>query len=198
MANSDRYFIFLYSKKRIKMKLNTLFFAAICAGTLFSSCVDKTAKERQLKYTHTSLVDGDAFAIFQKVGEAAQTGVVLAEQTEANGDAASKAVASKVKAFYAQLLPSLDTIATALHVDFPIKGIPAVETVVNDSTVVASVAKTDYVHDAIHEIAFVKEQLKRLSRNTNEDLRKLGKEQLHLATELYTQIGGKEEAHAGH
>ena len=181
------------------MKLNTLFFAAVCAGTLFSSCVDKTAKERQLKYTHTSLVDGDAFAVFQKVGEAAQTGVVLAEQTEANGDAASKAVASKVKAFYAQLLPSLDTVATALQVDFPIKGIPATtESVLNDSTAVASTTKADYVHDAIHEIAFVKEQFKRLSRNTNEDLRKLGKEQLHLATELYTQIGGKEEAHAGH
>lgn len=181
------------------MKLNTLFFAAICAGTLFSSCVDKTARERQLKYTHTSLVDGDGYAIFQKVGEAAQTGVVLAEQTEANGDAAAKAVAAKVKAFYAQLLPSLDTAATAVHVDFPIKGVPAIETVAVDSTsTVAAVAKTDYVHDAIHEIAFVKEQLKRLSRNTNEDLRKLGKEQLSLATELYTQIGGKEEAHAGH
>ena len=44
------------------MKLNTLFVAAVLASTTLSSCVFKTADERQLKYTHTSLVDGDAYA----------------------------------------------------------------------------------------------------------------------------------------
>lgn len=186
------------------MKLNTLFFAAICAGTLFNSCVDKTAKENQLKYTHTTLVDGDAYAIFHKVGEAVQTGLSLAEQTEASGDAASKAVATKVKAYYTQLLPSLDSIATVLHVDFPIKGVPAehavASTTATDSTAVAiaAVAHADYGHHAQHEVAVVKEQLTRLSRNTNASLRKFAESQLSLVSELYTQIGGKEEAHGHH
>lgn len=186
------------------MKLNTLFFAAVCAGTLFNSCVDKTAKENQLKYTHTTLVDGDAYAVFHKVGEAVQTGLSLAEHTEESGDTASKAVATKVKTYYTQLLPSLDSIATALHVDFPIKGIPVENTGVNaaatDSTALeaTAVVHADYGHHAQHEVALVKEQLTRLSRNTNADLRKFAVHQLSLVSELYTQIGGKEDAHAHH
>lgn len=186
------------------MKLNTLFFAAVCAGTLFNSCVDKTARENQLKYTHTTLVDGDAYAIFHKVGEAAQTGLSLAEHTETSGDANAKAVATKVKTYFTQLLPSLDTIATGLQVDFPIKGIPAENTVAStaasDSTVaVAPVqAHADYVILAQHEVALVKEQLTRLSRNTNAELRKFAEQQLPLISELYSQIGGKEDAHSHH
>lgn len=193
------------------MKLNTLFVAAICAGTLLNSCVDKTARENQLKYTHTSLVDGDAFAFFQIVGEKALTGVKEAETAEGSADAKSKEVASKVKAFYNQLIPSLDSLATTVQVDFPIKGIPAAEEAHHDATTVDSTATAttdahaghnhshaDYVSHAQHEIAAVKDQLKRMTRNTNESIQKLAKEQLALATDLYTQIGGKEDAHAGH
>lgn len=189
------------------MKLNTLFFTAVCASTLFNSCVDKTARENQLKYTHTTLVDGDAYSVFHKVGEIAQVGLGIAERTEANGGANSKEVAAKVKAYYAQLLPALDSLAQSLQVDFPIKGIPNRHTAVSDSISssdsVTSVASTvdvyaDYVHNAQHELALVKEQLTRLTRNTNKDLRAFAETQLPIVSDLYAQIGGKEEAHAHH
>jgi len=196
-------------KKRTKMKFNTLFVAVVCAGTLLSSCVHKTAQERQLKYTHTSLVDGDAFAIIQKVGETILTGTTLAENAEASGDAQSKEVASKVKAFYTQLTPSLDSVATAFHVDFPIKGIPAVEETKEQADTTEFVLEqeaqahgqehhVDYVHQAQHELAVIKEQLTRLARNTNKDLQNFAKNVLPSVSELYTQIGGKEDAHAHH
>jgi hypothetical protein len=193
------------------MKFNTLFVAAICASSLMTSCVHDTAKENQLKYTHTTLVDGDAYAFFQVVGETALDGVKYAEYAEKSGDAKSTEIASKVKAFYTQLLPTLDSLATANQVDFPIKGIPQGhgEEEANTATVADSTAHTatvaheahdhfDYAHHAQHELATVKDHLTRLTHNTNAALRSFAKEQLEIVSELYVQIGGKEEAHGHH
>lgn len=193
------------------MKLNTLFVAAICAGTLLNSCVNKTAQERQLAYTQTSLVDGDAFFAIQKIGEAALVGSQYAERAGASADANGQAVAGKVKAFYDQLIPELDRIATLVQVDFPIKGIPAIDaeesveadTASTDTTNVAQEVAApqthgDYVSQAQDEIAIIKEQLKRMTRNTNVDIQQFAKAQLETANELFTAIGGKEEAHAHH
>lgn len=193
------------------MKLNTLFVAAICAGTLLNSCVNKTAQERQLAYTQTSLVDGDAFFAIQKIGEAALVGSQYAERAGASADANGQAVAGKVKAFYDQLIPELDRIATLMQVDFPIKGIPAIDaeesveadTASTDTTNVAQEVAApqthgDYVSQAQDEIAIIKEQLKRMTRNTNVDIQQFAKAQLETANELFTAIGGKEEAHAHH
>lgn len=186
------------------MKLNTLFVAAICAGTLLSSCVNKTAQERQLAYTQATLVDGDGFTAIQIIGEAVQTGVQYAERAEANGETA----ATQVKAYYDQLIPELDRVATMLQMDFPIKGIPAIDggevvatTADTDSTatVDAQIAREfDYTQHAQHEVAEIKKQLERLTRNTNKDIQDFAKNQLPLAIELYKEIGGKEEAHAHH
>lgn len=193
------------------MKLNTLFVAAICAGTLLNSCVNKTAQERQLAYTQTSLVDGDAFFAIQKIGEAALVGSQYAERAGASADANGQAVAGKVKSFYDQLIPELDRIATLMQVDFPIKGIPAIDaeesveadTASTDTTNVAQEVAApqthgDYVSQAQDEIAIIKEQLKRMTRNTNVDIQQFAKAQLETANELFTAIGGKEEAHAHH
>lgn len=193
------------------MKLNTLFVAAICAGTLLNSCVNKTAQERQLAYTQTSLVDGDAFFAIQKIGEAALVGSQYAERAGASADANGQAVAGKVKSFYDQLIPELDRIATLVQVDFPIKGIPAIDaeesveadTASTDTTNVAQEVAApqthgDYVSQAQDEIAIIKEQLKRMTRNTNVDIQQFAKAQLETANELFTAIGGKEEAHAHH
>src|SRR5690606_39831679 len=62
--------IFLYfcSINRREMKLNTLFVVGVCATTLFMSCGSETAQEKQLRLTHTTLVDGDTYQFFQLVG----------------------------------------------------------------------------------------------------------------------------------
>ncbi len=186
------------------MKFNTFFVAAICAGALMTSC-DYRMNDHQLKFTHMTLADGDAYAFFQVVGETALDGVKYAEYAENSGDAKAAEVAGKVKAYYNQLLPSLDSLATQNHVDFPIKGIPQGHAD-TDSTAVDSVANTqqvahahfDYVQHAQHEIATVKERLKRLSRNTNGDLKDFAKHQYDLVSHLFTEIGGKEDAQAHH
>lgn len=178
------------------MKLNTLFVAAICASTLLNSCVFKTAKENQLQYTHTSLVDGDAYSVFQHVNDVAVEGTKYAENAENTVE--SKDVAVKVKGFYAQFLPQLDSVATRF--DVILNPVPAISAQPADTTGNAFVAHEhiDYVHRAQEEIAYVKEQLGRLTHNTNPAIQKFGKEQVAKAEELYTQIGGKAEVHAHH
>ena len=190
------------------MKFNTFFVAAIGAGTLMTSCNYKM-NDHQMKYTHMTLADGDAYDFFQVVGEAALDGVKYAEHAENSGDAQAVQVAAKVKAFYNQLLPSLDSIATVNHVDFPIKGIPQghdTEDTTDVANAVDSVAQTqplvhanfDYVYHAQHELAIVKDRLGRMTRNTNEGIQGFAKKQFDLVSDLYTQIGGKEDAHAHH
>lgn len=178
------------------MKLNTLFVAAICASTMLNSCVFKTAQENQLQITHTSLVDGDAFAVIQNVNETATVGLKYAEyasSTDANKDAAAK-----VKNFYTQLLPKLDSIASEFDVTLNPVPMPSAPTVDTTANTVATAGQVNYLHEAQSEIAFVKEQLKRLTRNTNEKLQIFANAELTKADELYKQIGGKEEAHANH
>lgn len=177
------------------MKLNTLFVAAVCASTLLNSCVFKTAQENQLKYTHTSLVDGDAFAAIQHLNETAVNGIKYAELAESEGNAA--AVAVKVKSFYTEFLPQLDAVSTKWDVTF--NPVPPIDAQYIDSTAVhADPKSTGYTHEAQLEIAYVKEQLTRLTKNTNADLQRFADEQLAKASALYTEIGGKEEAHSHH
>lgn len=177
------------------MKLNTLFVAAVCASTLLTSCVFKTAEENQLKYTHTSLVDGDAFAALQHLNETAVNGVKYADLAEKEGNAA--AVAVKVKSFYTEFLPQLDAVSTKW--DVTLNPVPSIDAKYIDSTAVTVDTKsTGYEHEAQLEIAYVKEQLTRLTKNTNADLQSFAKEQLAKASELYTQIGGVEQAHSHH
>ena len=180
------------------MKFNTLLVAAICAGSLMTSCVHETAKKNQLKYTHTSVVDGDAFAYFHIIGETLQNGIKHAESAENSGEANSVEIASKVKAYYTQLMPVLDSLATANQVDFPIKGVPyeeeVADTTAQDSTAhIAHVshAHSDYVHQAQHEVATIKDRLTRLTHNTDKGIQDFAKKQLEIITELYSQIGGK-------
>ena len=180
------------------MKLNTLFVAAVCASTLLNSCVFKTAQENQLKYTHTSLVDGDAYSVIQKVNETAVDGIKYAEHAEATGE--GKDIAVKVKGFYTDFLPQLDSIATEFDVDLAPVPAPVYSSNEADSTAHEAVAHNhfDYAHEAQQEIAFIKEQLTRLTHNTNGTLQAFAKAQLEIANELYAQIGGKEEAHGHH
>lgn len=206
------------------MKFNTLFVAAVCAGTLLNSCAQKTAEERQLKYTHTSLVDGDAYAFFQIVGEHVAIGLVHADQIQNGGGAKAKELGAKLKDFYEQLDPELDSIATAFHVDYPIKGVAAThssdegvaahtaaaaqstsDTTVHSATVTveqeaqhAHEPVSDYVTHTQHELATLKTQFERLTRNTNKDLQKFAKKHLAAISDLYAQAGGKEDAHAHH
>src|SRR5690606_41541798 len=85
------------------MKLNTLIVAAVFASTTFSSCVFKTAGENQLKNTHTSLVDGDAYAFFRNVGTIAPYEVSYAEHVSKVGSPQAKEAASQVSKFFSEI-----------------------------------------------------------------------------------------------
>lgn len=201
------------------MKLNTLFVAAVLASTTLSSCVFDTAAERQLKYTHTTLVDGDAYAFFRQIGAMAPYEVDYAKHVGTVGNAQAKDAASKVSKFFSEILPTMDTLATKYHVDFPILGQEvygssdapaAVDTAHNDSTAAAPAAHAAvaahgagysdeaYLHHIQHQVAVAKEHFRRLSTNTNKDLRDFAQSKTESIAELFTAIGGKADAHAHH
>lgn len=199
------------------MKFNTLFVAGICATALLASCNPQTAKENQLKFTHTSLADGDAFHFFQVVGAKAVYEADYATYAEtAATSPQTKELAAKVKEVYTSIIPTLDSLATANQVDFPIKGgevfvAPQAEVAqhahVADSAADAHEAHAAhghaysdeaYVHHVQHESATIKEQLERLSRNTNKGLRAFAEANIEKVAELFKLAGGKEDAHAHH
>jgi|SRR5690606_18328197 len=185
------------------MKLNTLFVAALCAGALLTSCDPKTAQENQLKYTHTSLADGDAFQFFEIVGAKAVYEVDYATYAEsASASSQTKQLSAKVKEVYGAILPGLDSIAIVNQVDFPVKGAEVFKATpaAADSTGTVTAAFSDeaYVHHVQHEAAIVKEQFTRLTRNTNKGLQDFAKANLEKVTELFTLAGGKEDEHAHH
>ncbi|MFZ4260761.1 hypothetical protein ACFRAE_01875 [Sphingobacterium sp. HJSM2_6] len=206
------------------MKLNTLFVTAILASTTLSSCVFKTADENQLKYTHTTLVDGDAYVILREVGSIAPYELDYAKHVATVGNAQAKDAANKVSAFFSEMIPQMDTLGVKLHFDFPILGqekfvAPSAHAAVTaaveadstaDSTAVhahhdhagaahgTGYSDAGYLQHAQHQVAIVKKQLGRLSRNTNVDLRNFAQSKLESVAALYTALGGKEDAHGHH
>ncbi|SUJ04571.1 Uncharacterised protein [Sphingobacterium spiritivorum] len=191
------------------MKLNTLFVVAVIGGsTLFASCSNKTAEQNQLKYTHTSLVDGDAYRFFQTVGEKIPYELAYAEYAASvSSDAKVKSLAAKIKEVYGSLIPHLDSVATEVHVDFPIRGAqafqaPAQQTAATDSTAVtskvASYSDAAFLKHAEHEQALIKEQFDRVSRNTNVKLQKFAADHAEALEEVYHAAGVKHDEHAHH
>lgn len=204
------------------MKLNSLFIVGVCASTLLVSCNPKTATDRQLSLTHTTLVDGDAYAFFQLVGAKA------VYENDYASYAASIAVSSQVKEIaakaqevYGGLIPGLDSLAISKQVDFPIKGAAKFETpsessvqegvpdaadadsaetevVAVTNTTTTSYSDEGYIHHVQQEAAIVKEQLERMTRNTDKDVRAFAEANVEKVTELFSLAGGKVDAHAHH
>lgn len=207
------------------MRLKTLIVATVFASTTLSSCVFKTADEKQLKHTHTTLVDGDAYAFFRNVGSIAPYEVSYADHVSKAGNPRAKEVAGQVSQFFVELLPEMDRLATKFHVDFPILGTAEYQDSQNENQEVIhlsdstnlddSAALTDikqqeqvisnstysdeaYLHHVQDQIAIVNLHFKRLSRNTNKELRNFAQSKTETVSQLYTAIGGEEDAHAHH
>ncbi len=201
------------------MKLNTILVAGACASVLFTTSCQPSMGERQLKYTHTTLVDKDAYNAIRIIGGKVPYELDYASHVEANGTSEDKALAAKVQATFAGMLAELDTLATKNQVDFPVLGAKqfkaensehtAEHVAATDST--AAVAHTDhaehghahgaadhYQHHVQHEVASIKDQFTRLSRNTNKELRDYAASKLEALSELYKQAGGTEEAGGHH
>jgi len=185
------------------MKLNTLFVVGVCATTLFMSCGSETAQEKQLRLTHTTLVDGDTYQFFQLVGAK-----VIYEKDYASyvagvaNSSQAKQLAEKSKEVYGSLIPGLDSLAITKQVDFPIKGAEKFVATNNVDTVALqtsiSYADDRYIDHVQHEAAVVKDQLQRMTRNTDKDVRTFAEANLAKVTELFTLAGGKEDANAHH
>lgn len=213
------------------MKLNTLFVVGVCAGTLLVSCNPKTAQEHQLKYTHTSLVDGEAYQFFQLVGaKAVYENDYASYAANVASSSQAKELATKAQELYSSLIPALDSLATEKQVDFPIKKaakfVAPGEEVVEEEEILATaedVSEEDadslqqvieevkkapkatvsysdeaYVHHVQQEIAVVKDQLQRMTGNTDKDIRSFAEANLEKVAELFTLAGGEEDVHAGH
>lgn len=207
------------------MKLNTLFVVGVCASTLLVSCSPKTAQERQLSLTHTSLADGDAFRFFQLVGaKAVYENDYASYAAGVASSSQAKQLAMKAQEVYSSLIPGLDSLAIAKQVDFPVKGaakftvpnevgtrVTVQEELTEDDTdttdveeiavahqTATSYSDEAYIHHVQHEAAVVKDQLQRMTRNTDKDVRAFAEENVEKVAELFTLAGGKEDAHAHH
>ena len=200
------------------MKLNTLLAIAVLASTSLSSCVFNTAKERQLKYTHTTLLDGDAYAFFRQVGSIAPYELSYAEHVSKVGNAQAKDAAAKITSFFNEILPEMEVLATKNQMDFPILGTqlyeaapqteieaPSLESDSLDTAPVTAPTEEapaysdeEYLAHVPEQIGIVKEQFRRLSRNTNREVRDFAVSKNDAVAELYVAVGGQADAHAHH
>lgn len=205
------------------MKLNSLFIVGVCASTLLVSCNPKTATDKQLSLTHTTLVDGDAYAFFQLVGaKAVYENDYASYAASVAGSSQVKEIAAKAQEVYSVLIPGLDSLAISKQVDFPIKGAAKFETpsessvqegvsdeadadsaetetvAVTNAATTTSYSDEGYIHHVQQEAAIVKEQLKRMTRNTDKDVRAFAEANIEKVTELFSLAGGKVDAHAHH
>lgn len=230
MNEMDRKIIkgFILQTKNIQMKLNTLFIVGACASTLLASCNLKTTKHNQLSLAHTTLVDGDAYEFFQLVGgKAVYESEYAAHVTGIAGSSQARQLAEKAQEVYSSMIPSLDSLAIAKQMDFPIRGAaqfevpgetpvaePAVQEIDNDEedadledevieepntrTVTPSYSDAGYIEHVQHEAGLVKEQVRRMTRNTDREVRAFAETNLPKVTELFTLAGGQEDEHAHH
>ncbi|TDS17280.1 hypothetical protein [Sphingobacterium paludis] len=204
------------------MKFKTLFVAGVCASALLASCNPQTAKENQLKYTHTSLADGDAFQFFEIVGAKVVYEADYAKYAQTAATSAQvRQLAAKAQEVYAAIIPGLDSLAILKQVDFPVKGAQpfaaphetvhsaahqnhAADSATADLHATAShdhagaYSDESYMHHVQHEAAAIKDQFERLTRNTDKDLRSFAKANVEKVNELFVMAGGKEDAHAHH
>ncbi|WP_133228677.1 hypothetical protein [Sphingobacterium corticibacter] len=194
------------------MKINTILAVGACAGILFTTSCQPSMKEQQLKYTHTTQVDGDAYLALQTIGAKVPYETDYATYVENNSSVGeNRALAAKVRATLSEMIVDLDTLATRYNVDFPIRGgkqfhaeNESHSVAVADSTVAhTSAAHSDasdehYAHHVQHEVALIKDHFTRLSRNTNKDLRDYAASKLDALSTLYKDAGGKEEAGGHH
>lgn len=192
------------------MKFNSFLFSVACAGVLLNTSCNPTMQENQLKYTHTSLVDNDAFQAFKILGAK----IPYEEQyagyaADHASTAATKELAGKVQSVFSNLLPQLDSLAVKYQVNFPTYGALEFEAT-EEAHVEADSAATEghhahasftddhYTHHVQHEVAVIKDQLERLSRNTNKEIRDIAAAKLVDIQEIYVAAGGSEHAHAHH
>ena len=193
------------------MKLNTLFVAGVCASTLLVSCNPiKTAKQKQLSNTHTSLMDGDAYQFVELVGaKAVYENDYAAYAEKVAVSAQAKQLAAKAQEVYGSIIPDLDSLVTAKQGDFPIigaakfvaPGVREASTVVDSSAVQQPEAVYSDAAYALHvqqEAAEVKNRVERMLHNTDADFRAFAKAHLEGVSALYAAAGGKEEAGEGH
>src|SRR5690606_3347573 len=200
------------------MKLNTLLAIAVLASTSLSSCVFNTAKERQLKYTHTTLLDGDAYAFFRQVGSIAPYELSYAEHVSKVGNAQAKDAAAKITSFFNEILPEMEVLATKNQMDFPILGTqlyeaapqteieaPSLESDALDTAPVTALTEEalaysdqDYLKHVQDKIYSVNERFHRLIINTNREVIDFAVSKNDTLADLYGTLGGRADAHAHH
>ena len=140
------------------------------------------------------------------------------------GNTQAKDAAEKITSFFNEILPQMDSLATKNQVVFPILGTQeyaAAETTavveeemestpVEDSLDTVALVEEPatrtaesysdevYLKHVQEQVAVVKEHFRRLSRNTNRELRDFAQSKTETVAELFTAVGGEEGAGTHH
>lgn len=185
------------------MKRTGLFLmGALAIGFACSSCGNADQVGKQQLYSNATLVDSEGFTFFKTTYEKAAYELAHAQYALGQGVSAdAKAIADQVVATYTALLPELEQLAADKQVVVPDPGaltFNASEASAVEDSVAVQFDAASYVAHVQKEHKELINQFKRVSRNTDKDLRKFGSENIAAIKEIYTLAGGHEDESAHH
>lgn len=182
------------------MKRTRLFLmGAFAIGFAVASCgyADQNKITKEQLYSNATHVDSEGFTFFKTTYEKAAYELAHAQYALGQGVSGdAKAIADKIVATYPDLLPELEQLAAKKQVIVPDPGalmFTAPEAYAAEDSTAVSFDAEAYVLHVQKEHKELINQLKRASRNTDQDLRKFGAEKIAAIKEIYALSGGHEE-----
>lgn len=192
------------------MKRTKLFLiGALGIGAAFSSCgySDGQMTKRQL-YNNETFVDSEAFTFFKTAHEKAAYELAHARYAlEQGGTEASRALAEKIISTYTEMLPELEQLAAEKQVILPDPGALTFKVETTDAMEADSLESTPvqaafdgeaYLAHVQREQAEILNQFRRVSRNTDKDVRKYSNDKLITIEEIYELAGGSVDNDSHH
>ncbi|MFC7523630.1 DUF4142 domain-containing protein [Parapedobacter sp. GCM10030251] len=184
------------------MKLRNIFLMALPLVAAVSSCTRHAGEpaKRSLLLNNETNVDTEGYLFFKLAHEKAVYEVQLAKYVQSVGaSAATKNLASKISDLYGEMIPELETLASAFHVVLPDPGIPGFSMPHHFATdSLTGFNNEAYTAHVQHEQGAILEHFNRVSRNTSKTLKAYANEKLPAVKEVFALAGGHEEHGAHH
>lgn len=175
---------------------------ALVIGSACSSCGNADQVGKQQLYNNATLVDSEGYTFFKTTYGKAAYELAHAQYVLGQGVSAdAKAIADQVVATYTALLPELEQLAADKQVVVPDPGaliFIAPEATAPEDSVGVRFDAASYVLQVQKAHKELIDQFKRVSRNTDKDLRQFGSEKMAAIKEIYTLAGGHGDEGAHH
>src|SRR5690554_6444164 len=193
---------FVAQKQGIMKSTRLFLIGAFAVGFAVASCgysnPDKITKEQL--YSNATHVDSEGFTFFKTTYEKAAYELSHANYALSQGVSGdAKAIADQIVAAYTDMLPELEELAITKQVIVPDPGalvFTAPEVTAEQDSVAVPFDAEAYVLHVQKEHKELLNQFKRVSRNTDPDLRKFGSDKIAAVKEIFALSGGQEDESA--